>query len=112
MFNQDNPPNKENPIDRYSRSTIDKIEDQHKKDAENRAKMLEKQEEYRKALNRMASTPDGQYVLKQLIEFCGVFAFDNSAPDGRLAVEKGRRQVYLQAVRPFLDKSIIQEIES
>lgn len=112
MFNQPPQDDKKNPIEEFSTSTIDKVSEARKKAEENKEKMREMREQYKAALNRVLSTPDGQFVMKQLIDYCGVFTFDNAPPDGRLAEDKGKRKVYLEAIRPFLDKTIKMEIET
>jgi RNase P/RNase MRP subunit p30 len=96
----------------FSDTSIDKIEQMKRKDAEAKQRLQEEQEAYKKSLNEIFASDNGKFVLKHLIVFCGIFHEDDKAPDGRLAVQKGRRQVYNMAIRPFLDKTLRMEIEN
>ena len=71
----------------------------------------EKREEYKQALNGMAATPNGQYVLKILINYCGIFGFQNKLDPAKLVEENGMRRVYLEAIRPFLTPENKEQIE-
>lgn len=74
--------------------------------------LKEEIEEYRVVLNRLFSSPDGQYFLKKLIKYCGIYLFDNAPPDGRLAEEKGKRKVYLELIRPYLHTTVRQQVDN
>ena len=115
MFN--NQPEQETGLEQsrsnlFADTSIDKIEQMKKKDAEAKQRVLDEQEAYKTALNAIFASDNGKFVLKHLLVFCGVFHEDDKAPDGRLAVQKGRRQVYMMAIRPFLDKTLRMEIEN
>lgn len=71
----------------------------------------EKYEEYKTALNGMAATPNGQYFLKFLTRYCGVFAFQSKLDPAKMVEENGMRRVYLEAIRPHLTHETRMEIE-
>ena len=96
----------------FANTSIDKIEQLKKKDAEAKQRLEAEREEYKKACQAIFASDSGKFVLKHLIKYCGIYHFDNKAPDGNLAVEKGRRSVYLEAIRPFLDKTTLIEVEN
>ena len=72
----------------------------------------ESEEDYKNALNGMAATPNGQFVLKQLIRYCGVFAHDDVLNPAKLVEDRGKRSVYLKLIRPYLDKQTLIELEN
>lgn len=71
----------------------------------------ERYEEYKQALNGVASTPNGQHFLKFLIRYCGVFSYQQKLDPGKLVEEQGMRKVYLDAIRPHLTIENRKEIE-
>lgn len=96
----------------FTNDTIGKIEEKKARDEAAKKRLIEEQQHYTEALNAIFASDNGKTVLKHLIQFCGIFKENEALPDGRLAVQKGRRQVYLTAIRPFLDKSILMEVET
>lgn len=90
-------------------SSIDKINEQRQQAEKQAALLKEEVEEYKAVLNRIFSSPDGQYVLKKWMKGAGIFSFDNLPPDGRLAVEKGMRKFFLEFIWQYLDKTIKME---
>ena len=96
----------------FADTSIDKIEHLKKRDAEAKQRILEEKQQYTKSLNNIFASDDGKFVLKHLLVLMGIFSEDESLPDGRLAVQKGRRQVYLKGIRPFLEKTLRMEIEN
>lgn len=93
------------------KSTAEKLQNQREQ-----AKVLgnvasEQVEEYKKALNSMASSEHGALVFKTLINACGVFAPDKGTDVASLIRQSERRNVYLECIRPLLEPSIRQELE-
>jgi hypothetical protein len=111
MF-QDSPPNNSNSRSERFRQgdTIDKIEEAHKRDAEAKARIAEEREEYAKALNAIFASDNGKFVAKHMYRYAGIEDVDNNPPDGRLAVEKGKRQFFLETIWKLLDKTTKMEI--
>jgi len=73
--------------------------------------IVENQEDYKRALNRIAKSKDGQHVIKLLMKFCGVYSVSNHNDVIRMAEERARRSVYLAMIRPYLTPTIRAEIE-
>lgn len=71
-------------------------------EAEKPAVSEEEKKEYIRCLNYIASTPEGANVLKCLAMYCRIYSVDNHVDTARMAVEKGRRDVYLVQIRPYL----------
>jgi hypothetical protein len=68
-------------------------------------------EEYKIALNGVASTPNGKVFLKTLIKACGVFAVTRKMDGMALVEDKALRYLYLEHIRPYLDVQLRKELE-
>jgi hypothetical protein len=68
-------------------------------------------EEYKKALNGMAGSEYGRFVLRKLIRYCGIHTFDTRPDPVKALEDNGKRKVYLELIRPYLDAEIRAEIE-
>jgi hypothetical protein len=75
----------------------------------NKALLEAEVKEYREVLARLFASRDGKYLLKKLIRYSGIFAFDNNVPDGRLAEQKGIRKFFLEVFWQHLDKTTKME---
>lgn len=81
-------------------------------DADKRdAIIAEEVEEYTKALNGMANSPNGKLFMRKLVRYCGVFAFDQKIDPAKLVADEARRKVYLELVRPYLTNETRMELE-
>lgn len=67
--------------------------------------------EYKKALNGVCATPNGQFVMRSLIKALGVFEPRRDYSQG-LVEFNAKRDVYLGLIRPFLTAEIIRELEN
>jgi hypothetical protein len=86
---------------------------QQQRDRDERAGMSEQQyEDYKKALNGVASTPNGQFVLKTFIKALGVFTVKPTREGVALVSDKALRDFYLTMIRPHLDPTIRQDLET
>ena len=97
--------------DRKSTNTVDKLQKQREQ-----AKILgdvasEQVDEYKKALNSIAASEHGEFVLKTLINALGVFKPERGSDLAALIRISERKNVYLELMRPFLETNIRQEIE-
>ncbi len=92
-------------------SIVQKILSERAKDDERRAILDEEIAEYKTALNGMAASPNGQYFLKKLIRYCGIYSFDAKIDPAKLVADEARRKVYLELVRPFLEPETRNELE-
>lgn len=97
-----------NPFD--TSSSIDKIADARERKKQQQAALAEEVAEYKLVLNRLFASQDGQYFLKKLIKWSGVYSFDNSGNPTKDVKDAERRKVYLELIRPYLDKTILMEI--
>lgn len=73
--------------------------------------MEEDKEDYINAINRIFASEDGQYFLNKLIRYCGINSFDNELNPAKLIEVSGKRKVWLELIRPFLDKTILIELD-
>lgn len=113
MF-QDSPPqdsNNKSPSDRFrNHDSIDKIEEARKRDEDAKARVAEERAEYSKALNAIFASDNGKFVAKHMYKYAGIEDVDSNPPDGRLAVDKGKRQFFLETIWKLLDKTTKMEI--
>lgn len=95
-----------------SASTIDKLQKARAERVQAEENAIENLEQFKMALNDVASTPNGAHVLKTLIKACGVFTPDTSMDAASLMENKARRNLYLQLIRPNLEPKLKQELEN
>ncbi len=74
--------------------------------------IIENQEEWKKVLNRIFSTPDGEFFAKYLLRYLGEFKVDNSLNQIKLIEDNTKRKFYLELIRPYLDVEILTTIEN
>lgn len=97
----------------YNPMSTDRIEDilaRREKAKEKETITQEEMAEYAEVVNKLFSTPEGKYFLNKMIKYCGIYSFDNRVDAVTLIEEKGRRGVYLSMIRPYLDQSILKEL--
>lgn len=74
---------------------------------------IEKREEWRECVNRLASQADGNYMLKMMVEHTGMFQTVNNAGNGVILVKKeGLKAFYCDHVRPYLSPENKASIET
>lgn len=73
--------------------------------------VIERIEEWKECVNRLASTPDGQHFLRMMIKFSGLFAPANSRDTVKMVETVGKQAFYLTYVRPYLNLTLRKEIE-
>lgn len=84
-------------------SIVEKILNDRLNEDKRKAILEEEIAEYKSALNGMAATPNGQYFLKKLIRYCGVYSYDHKIDPAMLVEKAALRKVYLELIRPFLE---------
>lgn len=73
--------------------------------------IIERIEEWKKALNRLASTSDGKYFLMMMVKITGIHAIRDTKNTVKMVEDAGAANFYLKWIRPYLDKSLRNEIE-
>lgn len=73
---------------------------------------VENEKEYKEAINRLFSTPDGEFLAKYLIKYSGIFVAEPSTNPLQMAENNGKKLVYLRLVRGYLDNSLKHKLES
>ena len=58
--------------------------------------LKENAEEYKKCVNGIASTPNGQYVLKILRNACGMDSYQRKLDPAGLIEENGKRSIWIE----------------
>ena len=92
--------------------TLGALDKRKKAKADVLAKHAEQLKEYAIALNRICTTEDGLMVVRGILQYSGVFAHPDKVNPTDLLEERGKRGVYLQAVRPFLEAENRAKVES
>lgn len=98
-------------VDKDINSIVDKVLQDREKRAEQEAIVIENAQEYAKALNGVACTPNGKLVLRTLIKAGGIFTPSSPVDVSTLIRNNERRNVYLQFIRPYLDPDVRQVLE-
>lgn len=83
-------------------TSIDNINKRREEALRNRAILEEEIAEFKIVLNRLASSPDGQYFFRKLIRFAGIYSFDKDINPAKMMEDRGKRKSYLELVRPYL----------
>ncbi len=91
--------------------TIGKLLESKQNQEHQQALLAEEIEQYRLSLNRIFSSPDGKLFLKKIVKYCGINTFDTQLNPAKLIEDAGKRKVYLELIRPYLDKTILMELE-
>lgn len=74
-------------------------------------KIVENQEEWQKAVNRIAQSNDGKLFLKMMIKYGKIFDPRDITNTVKMVEDAGKANFYLLHVRPYIDKNLIGEIE-
>lgn len=109
MASDQPPPPEYNP---FSPASIDDINKRREEALRRKAILEEEIAEFKVVINRLASSPDGQYFLRKLIRFAGIFHEDNEINPAKMVEQKGKRKAYLDLVRPYLTFETRQALES
>lgn len=88
-------------------NTIAKIMAEKDEATRKKAILDEEVKEYSDSINRLFETRDGQFFLKKLIRYTGVFSFDSKIDGAKLVEDAGKRKVFLELILPYLDKKLI-----
>lgn len=91
---------------------IDKILDKKNNKKEFFDQNEKLKEDYSKALKGMAGSEFGNYFLKTLVNYIGLFEFKESQNHADMLMMRGKKQVYLELIRPYLTKTQRKEIEN
>lgn len=99
------------PIHRV-KSIVDKMASQQQTQDEAVQKTLENEKEWKAVVNRMLDTPDGRYFMKYMLRYAKLFAIDNPHYQVLNIETTGKRKVYLELIRPYLDHALRAELEN
>ncbi len=103
--------NQDKPYNPLSQGSIDEL---LKKRAEKEKQLVlakEEEDDYIVCINRLFSSDDGKYFLNKLKRACGLNLFDKEINPAKLIEDAGRRKVWFELIRPYLDVSIQRELE-
>jgi hypothetical protein len=73
--------------------------------------MAELKADYILALNGMAKSEYGKHFLKTLVSYLNLHEFRGSLEPRDMFLERGKKQVYLELIRPYLETEVRKEIE-
>jgi len=90
---------------------MDRMQEKKKKQEIFFEKNEELKEDYIRALNGVASTPNGKHFLKTLVNYLNLHEFKGSLEPRDMFLERGKKQVYLELIRPYLEPEVRKEIE-
>lgn len=93
-------------------SVINKLLEYRQKSEDVKATILENEAEWKKVINRMFATEDGQFFAKYMLRYLGIFNIDNSNNQIKLIEDNGKRKFYLELIRPYLDAKTLNLIET
>ncbi len=103
--------NKDEPYNPLGQDTLSKMLAQKAEREKTLLKKKEKTADYLAAINRLFSSPDGKYFLNEMKNTCGVNLFDNEINPAKLIEDAGRRKVWFELIRPYLDVQILRELD-
>lgn len=73
--------------------------------------IIEKIEEWKDCLNRLATTPDGQHFFRMMIKACDLFTPVARRDTVKAVEDKQRQDFYLRHCRPYIDPTFRKDIE-
>lgn len=73
---------------------------------------IERVEEYKAALNKIANTPDGYLVLRAIMRYCGIFAVKPTRDGMGLVSDKALHDFYIMMIRSHLNQQNRQTLEN
>jgi hypothetical protein len=103
--------NKPQSTEQFAQSTVTRLLNEAADRKRQEEITKEELEELKKCVNRIFASRDGQFFGKCLVRFCGVFKVDTETNSVKLVEDNGKKKVYLQFIRPLLDKTLRMEIE-
>lgn len=102
----------ENEVDHHeAKSIVERLIEAEQNKRNFKKELIKKKEQWALCVNRIASTPDGKYFLQMLVTHAEIFAIDPNINPAKLVEDRGRKEFYLNHVRPYLNKSNKNKIE-
>ena len=98
--------------DNEPKTTVDKLRDAREQQKLRKEKIIENMQDFKMALNGVASTQNGKLFLKTLIKACGVFTPKHTTEALALIEDNAKRNIYLEFIRPNLEPELKKELES
>lgn len=92
-------------------SMIDELLKRRKEHDEVLEAIKQHEEEYREAVNIVMNTQAGRIFHKYLKLICRADSYDVSGNGYKLIEDNGRRRVYFECIRPFMEKETIAKLE-
>lgn len=102
--------NRDHPLRRQRSITDDLLEAATAREAQKEL-VIERIEDWKKTLNRLASSPDGQLLFTYMLRACNLFTPGAPKDTVQAVVDKQRQDFYLRFCRPYIDPSIRKEFE-
>jgi hypothetical protein len=93
-------------------SVVDKLLEKKLAESKQKELIIERVEDYKKALDAVFASPEGKMMAKYMMRFMDIFNADPSFDGARLLEEKARRSYYTKMIRPFISKKRRMEIEN
>ncbi len=98
-------------VDKETLSVVNKLLAQRESAKAKEKELIEKQEEWKLVVNRLAATADGEYFFQVMVKYSKLFQVDNEYNPAILLEDKAKREFYLKHMRPYLDKKLKSKIE-
>jgi hypothetical protein len=96
----------------FTKSIMDKIEEKKKAKEKLIFKNKELEEEYKKAYQLLGNSKEFKLIMKTIVHNIGLFNSSISFDARDLLASKGKQWVYLELIRPYLDKNFRKDIEN
>lgn len=95
----------------FDNSTVMKLLKAAREQDTKRDIVKEVEADYAKALNAVAKTRNGQFVLKYLLKASGIYSVEFGSDIVKMADNRGRKNYFLEMVWNYLTPASKQEIE-
>jgi len=96
---------------RFDDSTVLKLLRMAQETDTKREVVKEVEGDYIKALNAVAKTKNGQFVLKYLLKASGIYSVEVGSDIVKMADTRGRKNYFLEMIWNYLTPTSKQEIE-
>ena len=95
-----------------AQSAIQRMAEANKRKEQAREVIIEKEDEWRSAINRILATNDGKLMAKYMVKYVGLYAVDNTVDAARLLEKRAQRNLWLELFRKYLDPDVLVLVEN
>ena len=106
------PDHREDELTIGAKSVIEKLVTERQERERQEQIAIENEEEWKKAINTICSTAEGELMIKYMLRHNRLFKPGRSTNQVAMVEDSGKQRVYLELIRPYLKPEIIGKLET